>query len=845
MTIRNDATRQTIRPADRRTARSVVPRQGQALLDADLDQQARYTLTRIEADTADTLGSPGRFVVPAGSSAFLITPAATPSACGIGTGRGYLGGWLLDNPSTTCTLATQPHPRTDAAVAGPVAMVVKALVRHVDPVEEAAYADPALGDAQAAGRSLVDWQVFPFVPAGAWASPGCATITGQADWQRLVAPSTGTLAVVPDAAPPATDPCSLAPAGGYSRSDNLCYRIEVDGGTARNDFPTADGPRFGLAGVRVKMSRRNASLMVRVKSVSGTDVTVEPPALDPHNWFATGMYAELVTVHDDVDPRAAVAGTRMFQVATASDGVVTLAPAAAATLAALTGTWYLRLWDAFPDGSGTQTVATTAAAPNVSQDIDLGDGVKVRLGAGTGGATTTTFRRGDHWTFAARADGSIDWPAGSPQELPHGPETRYAPLAVLNGAVPFDDCRIPEATLTDRTLLFRGGDGQAVPAPAGGGFATLPAPLRVAVMRGRTPVAGARLRWSTPAAPPASPPSKVDGQPVSTTTTVELPTGSDGTCVVDWSIDSTTSSSAQRVQVVLLDGAGNPEGPALVFNSQFATAANTSYQPGDCKVLSTSTTVQEALDELCANLGEGTAEEPETLGITSIVLLGDQAEETLVEKEFILNGTEVAHDAFLEGIVIGISGNALESTPEPWDPIVEVELDLPYPSTDPDRWYWGRASKDPDTGGGVREFFGYQRMRLAGEVVPKVRARSPRDRVIDRLERGLAWMPSRGARAFLESAPQHLFGFAPAVLDGELKELEWEFGVEPRILCRLRIRSAHVWATGERSDRAWLNAEYLGTSERLTGRELMLDQRDPQRAADLDMFFYLRMPKRG
>ena len=842
MTIRNDATRQTLRPADRRTARSVVPRQGQALLDADLDQQARHTLTRIESDTADTLGSPGRFVVPAGSTAFLITPAATPAACGIGAGRGYLGGWLLENPSA-CTLGTQPHPRTDPAVAGPVAMVVKSLVRHVDPVEETAYADPALGDAQAAGRSLVDWQVFPFVPAGAWATPSCATITGQADWQRLVAPSTGTLAVVPDAAPPATDPCSLAPAGGYSRSDNLCYRIEVDGGTPRNDFPTADGPRFGLAGLRVKMSRRNASLMVRIKSVSGTDVTVEPPALDPHNWFATGMYAELVTAHDDVDPRAAVAGTRMFQVATATDGVVTLAPAAAAALAALTGTWYLRLWDAFADGTGTQTVTTTAAAPDVSQDIDLGDGVKVRLGAGAGGAAATTFRRGDHWTFAARADGTVDWPVGSPQELPHGPETRYAPLAVLNGATAFDDCRIPEATLTDRTLLYRGGDGQAVPAPAGGGFAALPTPLRVAVMRGRTPVVGARLRWSTPTAP-VSPQSRINGQPVSTGAFVELTTGAEGTCEVQWSIDSATSSSAQRVQVTLLDGAGNTEGPALVFNSQFATAANTSYQPGDCKVLSTSTTVQEALDELCANLGEGPAEEEETLDITSIVLLGTETEDRLVEKELILNGKEVDHDAFLEGIVIGISGNALESTPEPWDPIVEVELDLPYPSTDPDRWYWGMASRDPELGG-IRGFFGFQRMRLAGDVVTKVRARSPRDREIDRLERGLTWTPSRWARTFLETAPRHRFGYAPAVLDGELRELEWEFEEEPRILCRLRVRSAHVWAKGDRSDRAWLNAEYLGTSERLTGRELMLDQRDPQRAADLDMFFYLRMPKRG
>jgi hypothetical protein len=74
----------------------------------------------------------------------------------------------------------------------------------------------------------------------------------------LAAPSSGTLTVVPDAAPPATDPCSLTPQGGYSRAENLLYRIEVHGGVPRADRPAADGPRFGMDGLKVKLSRRNA-----------------------------------------------------------------------------------------------------------------------------------------------------------------------------------------------------------------------------------------------------------------------------------------------------------------------------------------------------------------------------------------------------------------------------------------------------------------------------------------------------------------------------------------------------------------------------------------------------------
>ena len=416
--------------------------------------------------------------MPAGSTAFKITAAASPADCGIGPGHGYLRGWLLENVTDPCTLATQPHPRTDTTLAAPYLLAIKALVRHVDPVEEPAWADAALGDAQAAGRALLDWQVFPFAPSPPWGtSPTCATATTAADWVELVQPSTGTLAVIPDATPPVTDPCSLAPAGGYSRAENLLYRIEVHGGTVRADLPTFDGPRFGLAGMKIKMSRRNASVMARITKITGTEVTVTPPSLDPLNWFATGTYAEVVSVHDDVDPRDAAGTERLFRVAKATDTIVRLEDAATPLLTAVAGKpgWFLRLWDAFPDGSGVATVSP--AGPKLSQPIDLGDGLKVRVGAGSDAVAGAILRRGDHWTFAARADGTVDWPAGSPHETPHGPETRYAPLAVVStsaGAPEGEDCRIPLATLTNRVLLYRGGDGQELPAPAGGGSSRCP-----------------------------------------------------------------------------------------------------------------------------------------------------------------------------------------------------------------------------------------------------------------------------------------------------------------------------------------------------------------------------------
>lgn len=827
MTIRNDATRLTVRAQDERQPRSVVGRQGQVLLDADLDQQSRHLLHRVETATDDMLGANGRLVVPPGSNAFSVTQAATPDACRIGPGHGFLGGWSLENVSY-CPLSGQPHPRTDTAPAAPVLIAVKALVRYVDPVEEPAFADRALGDAQAAGRALVDWQVFPFAPAGGWdAGFGCDTATAHPEWLRLTRPSSGTLAVVPDTAAPAADPCTLLPQGGYSRPENLLYRIEVHGGVPREDHPVADGPRFGMDGLTLKLSRRNASVMARVVKVDGTDITVEPAALDPLNWFTPGAYAEFVSRHDDVDPRDAVAGERLFQVARATDAVVLLESAAAGMAGAVKNDprgWFLRLWDTFPDGRGVATAKPSAADPRHSGLIDIGDGLAIRLGRGG----DDVFRRGDYWTFSARADGWIDWPPGH-EEPPHGPEVRYAPLAVLTDPSTAGDCRVTAAQLTDRTLLYRGGDGQEVPAPVGGGFERLPGGLRVAVMRGRTPAAGAEVTWSMLE---DGIPSRIDGSTVDRDHHVTTVTDEDGLCEVTWAINSGYAHGTHQVQVTLGSSPSRTEGTPLMFTAGFRTAAATSYRPGGCDLLRQATTVQEALDTLCANSGGSV--EPVTLRLASIELNdGREQSVELVQGNLILNGLEVPYDAFAGAIDLTVTLRKepihLESTPAPVDPVVEVELDLPYPGTDYDKVYWALACGQGDAQTRISMPFGFHRVRLDGEVTVTREARP-----------GLRWVPSRTASTFLRTAPQHLWGHraVPRIME-EFDDVQWDGKVTP-VLCRLRIRSAHVWTPDPETERrVYLNAEHLGVSARVTGRELHVREPDPQRAADLELFFYL------
>ncbi|HEX4848255.1 MAG TPA: DUF6519 domain-containing protein [Novosphingobium sp.] len=564
MTLRNDATRLRVPQRDKRMRRGVVARQGQVLLDADLNQQGDLLLGRVEAEARALMGSPGKLVYPAGTTGFAIGAAGTPLAVTIGAGEGYLDGWRLENPDG-CNLASQPHPFTPAPNA-PVLIALRAAVRHIDPVEERAMADVALGDAQAPGRALNDWQVLP-VPLTT-TNP----LTDPA-WTAIKAASTGKLAFRRQQPSGPTDICSLTPQGGYSRHENLLYRVEVHGGVAAETH--ADGPRYGLNGLKLKFSRRNASIMARVIGISGNKITVAPPPFDERTWFAPGSYAELVSIHDDANPSGLPAAERLFKVSTVDGADVFLQEGGGATVAA-TGAappatpaeeanWFLRCWDTFPVSGGTSSgIATVALAANGTDSlrIDLGDGLAVEL---TGGAAAR-FRRGDYWTCAVRADGTVAWADGAlanVAEAPHGPEIRYAPLAHVT-ASGVTDLRIPLATLTDRTLLYRGGDGQMAPGTASG-LARLPAMLRVAVMRGETPVAGAPVRWRILA------PTGTGGRLeylAQTGANLVVPTNDQGISEVAWSIDAAQPTALHQVSADLDDGP-QPGTPPLLFSAGF------------------------------------------------------------------------------------------------------------------------------------------------------------------------------------------------------------------------------------------------------------------------------------
>jgi hypothetical protein len=245
--------------------------------------------------------------------------------------------------------------------------------------------------------------------------------------------------------------------------------------------------------------------------------------------------------------------------------------------------------------------------------------------------------------------------------------------------------------------------------------------------------------------------------------------------------------------------------------------------------------VQDAIDVLCSKISV----KPKALTLTSILLVDTTGKGVeLVRDDVILNARDVLYSSFAGGIAFGLDGGMPNIALAEYDPVVEIELDLPYPTTDPDKFYWVQAAVPAAGTRKSKSFtgpFGFQRVRLDGAV--KVVDKGPNNKP------GLVWTPSEQAVLFIETAPLHLWGQrVNADFAGRLQKASWIGRPKfERILCRIRLRSARIWINSP-DGRIYLNAEHLGVAGPVTGRELLAKDQDPQRAGDLDLFIYL-VPK--
>jgi hypothetical protein len=669
--MKGDFTRQTFDASSHFT--TVRMQQGRVQLDADWNEQADLVLRRDEVTAADVIGGCGG---PLGAAGFAITLDGATGDFTLGPGRYYVAGTLCEIEEAVRYTAQPDLPGLAplaVAQAGFTVVYLEVWQRHLTWLDDPRLRETALGGPDTATRTRTVWQVRTV-----FAGTGATTCADDpAAYLAATAAGTGRLAARARSEASEPDPCLVPASAGYRGLENQLYRVEVhepgdaydlaagpgdqsvtvaapdkvvyaggswsvgqsveifrsatgsdpmegfaavvvadDSGTKtltlNRTIPSltaADAPRIRPVDSTFKWSRDNGSVVSRVVTVTGRDVVVESLGPDEALGFAQDQLAELSDEVTELNGRPGFLA-RIESIDPAS-GTVTLQAAPPA----FTGeVLKLRRWD------GVGAVKTHPAG-GAEPFIELEDGVQV-------GFTTGSYRSGDHWLVPARTatalaqSGTVEWPVegGAPvQQPPAGIRRRSCKLAVLhsNGsAFTVEDCRSLFPPLTElTTLAYVGGDGQeARPGQA------LPKPLEAGVFRGRHPVAGATVRFTTGAG------GKLAADTASLPaggTTFSAVTDANGVAACAWLPANDLARLGQGVEARLLNAGGAELPQRLHFTAQLSVAAEVAYVPGACAGLAAADTVQEALDILCLR--------PSGAACCRVVEAGSQLDEVIKE----------------------------------------------------------------------------------------------------------------------------------------------------------------------------------------------------------------------
>ncbi|UVO55689.1 DUF6519 domain-containing protein [Sphingomonas sp. SUN039] len=487
------------------------------------------------------------------------------------------------------SVESQPHFPSQAmpAQAAQYLVYLDVWERPVGAIEDPAIRETAFGGPDTAMRDKLLWQVriaavADLIASGAAAQPVSCKSFGP-DWTPFGPGPRGRLAARSTTVQLGGDPCVLPAIGGYRRLDNHLYRVEVhNGGTI------ASGK------VRLKWSIDNASHRSAYSAIDSGKIVVdtlgpdEVTSLQRQDWIEILDEARVLSGKGGFFGRISdVNGTRLsLDKLLDPDTLLELTANGAPDTTLLPSKGIVRRWE------GGQPVAVANA-----NWLALEPGVEVQLAEGR-------FATGDYWTIPARSlVADIEWPrdsatGGPALRLPQGIQHHYSALglATLAGASwTVTDCRPPFAPLTlQRSFLYLGGDGQeAMPQPANtANLTALASPLRVGVVRGKTPVAGAKVEFRVTTGT-----GKV-GDGVQNLTVLQVATGADGVASVTWSLDAATQT--QRVEARLLDAAGTPTHLPIQFSASISRASQVSFDPANVPALAGADTVQEAIEKLVA-----------------------------------------------------------------------------------------------------------------------------------------------------------------------------------------------------------------------------------------------------
>lgn len=432
-----DYTRLTFDPM--RDRAMVLEQQGRVDLDADSNQFAELVDRRFHIETRDFAG-------PA------VVPATLPDSFKLGVsgsqvtvarGRMYVDGLLAENHGYgnlvyepvwgepgydgPTPLSKQPYGGGSSLATKPPRNRLYYLdvwAREETAVEDSSLLESALGvDTIAAVQTA--WQVrWLGIDKGMSCDSDWSTY---APWLAATAPSSGRLSSQAVNPPAPSDPCAVAPIGGYRGLENRLYRVEIhDGGTA------------GQA--TLKWSRDNGAVASAVTAIdtSGAQaiITVERLGRDALLRFNQNDWVELLDDAHEYDGSPGLIGQVLQTDSTAN--TVTLAGAVAAGAIDLTRNPRLRRWD-----QTTGLVDGVIPLPSLPATIDLEDGVQAVLDlapAASAGDPEPVFKPGDWWVFAARAaTASVETLDAAP---PRGIRHHYARLGIVTGNAVTADCRV-------------------------------------------------------------------------------------------------------------------------------------------------------------------------------------------------------------------------------------------------------------------------------------------------------------------------------------------------------------------------------------------------------------------
>ncbi len=569
--MKGDFSRDTFDPTDHYAG--VLKQQGKVDLDADWNEEHAIRQYIEETTTADVVGPCG---APMDGGGFEVGPSADGDLT-LSEGRFYVDG-ILCQVEENASYNIQPHhpesPVLDPVVGRTDLVYLDVWRRHVTSVEDPGIREVALGGPDTTTRIQTVWQVKVQSDVGAIT---CADEV--AGWPPDA--SQALLTATVDEPDPAIDPCDLTEEGGYQGLGNRLYRVEIH-----------DGGEIGTA--TFKWSRDNGSVIYAIEEfIDGQpaeQVRVANVGRDQVLLLKVGQWVEVI---DDASELSSAAPTDLVQITDVdeADRLVTLgSPISGYDLGAHPK---LRRWDV-SDGVITITGA--------GDEFDLEQGIKVSFSG-------TDFRSGDYWTFAARSiTGEIETLTDA---LPHGIEHHYCSLALVTWQTvgpdwlpTVQDCRNLFPPLTALTRYFYlGGNGQeAMPGDP------LPELLRVGLMNGLQPVAGATVEFTA-----QNPAGRlfyfvdVAGLGAFGVSTLQVTTGPDGTAECAWRPDSADMSpdASQLVTATLLDAAGDPtEHPPIYFNANLSIAGQVSYDPAnwvDPVTADHPAEAQDAIDQLSQN----------------------------------------------------------------------------------------------------------------------------------------------------------------------------------------------------------------------------------------------------